>query len=370
MDIGLISEYFPKSGGDEARGGVEYRAYYIACMLARNHEVTVYTVKEGGSPPRDSFDGFNVEYVEPEIGYSHSGNLLERFNFMRNAGKNMASAGHDLVDAYSFMSYPAGWRSGADARIATYHDVWAGRWMKIMGLKGALGELLERYVLSRDWSHIIAVSDYTRRNLLAHGVDEEKVSVVHNGVSLKELGQVKAEKTLNPSICVISRLVGYKRVGDVLEAAKKLEAYPSLKVDVVGTGPLLGRLKAKAKSLGIHERVTFHGYVKERVRMLELLASSHCFILPSVVEGFGMTVVEAMGLGVPYAASDIPPVREATGGGVGGLLYPPGDIDSLSQAVERILAGGVKPDKSFVIENYDWKKLAKSVAEIYEKTTD
>lgn len=366
MDIAIASEYFPRKGGGKARGGVEYRAYYVARELSKMHDVTVYTVHEEGQPDPESFDGFNVEYVGPQASYTHASNILKRLLFMCNLAAKMRRANHDLSDAYSFMAYPAGYHSKSGKKIVTYHDVWKGRWRQVMGPVGVFGEPLEGYVLSRGWDRFIAVSEYTRKNLVEAGVQEDRISVVHNGVDFKELSMINEKKRGAPTISVVARLVHYKRVGDAITALYNLKSeFPGLRLEIVGTGPMRQSLERKAEKLGVRDSVVFHGFVESHLDVLRIVAASHAFVLPSIVEGFGITVLEAMGVGVPYAASDIPPVREATQGGRGGLLYAPGDPQALTESLRQVLEGGVKADPRFVEDEYDWKNIAVKVAQVY-----
>lgn len=366
MDVGIICEYFPDSAAREMRGGVEARTYFIARHLAKKHDVTVYSINEEGFSQETSFEGLNVKRVGPKVTYSQSSSLAKRAVYMRAAAKAAKEAGHDLVDGTSVMGYAPAWWSNACARVITYHDVWVGKWIRNFGVKGVFGEALERYVLSRDWDHIIAVSGYTKDNLLRNGIPHEKVTVAPNGIDVEEYLQVSSPKNVEPTISCVARLVGYKRVKDLLEAAAKVrEQVPDLKVKVVGTGPERERLSERARCLGVSDAVDFMGYVKEHRKVLETIKSSHVFCLPSAVEGYGITVVEAIALGVPYVAADIPAVREATRGGTGGRLYPVGDVKALTHALvdalDQKITGGVES-----IDEYDWSRSAEVVESVYE----
>ncbi|MBD3262379.1 MAG: glycosyltransferase, partial [Candidatus Altiarchaeales archaeon] len=221
-------------------------------------------------------------------------------------------------------------------------------------------------VLSYDYKHFIANSHYTKNNLINAGIDSKRISVIHNGVDLEGLKQVSSPKKEKPTITTVSRLVEYKNIGDVLDAAKILiKKHPDLRVEVVGSGAEEKNLKKKTRKLGLKDKVVFHGYVESHLDVMRIVKSSHAFVLPSTVEGFGITTIEAIALKVPYAASDIPPIREATGAGRGGLLYPPRDVGGLASCLDRILSGKIKPDPGFAEENYGWDGLAKKTEETY-----
>ncbi len=365
MKIALICEFFPESSGREMRGGVEARTYFMGRGLAKRHDVTVYSVKEPGFT-NTSIDGMDVVRVGPEMKYTQASSLPDRIRFMRDAAEQVK--GFDVVDGASVIGYPAAWWSKCPVKTVTYHDVWVGRWIRNIGWKGAFGELMERYVLSRRWNLVTAVSEYTKQNLVKHGVDAEKITVAPNGIDVREYAGVKAEKFDKPTVCTVARLVKYKRVGDLIQAAANMkEDVPGLQVKVVGTGPERKTLERLARDLGVD--ADFMGYVPKHSRVLETVKASHAFCLPSAVEGYGITVVEAMALDVPYVASDIPAVREATRNGSGGLLYETGNIGKLADGLKTVLQGGVEGGVDFIGE-YEWSRTVEKVEEAYERASD
>ncbi len=105
----------------------------------------------------------------------------------------------------------------------------------------------------------------------------------------------------------------------------------------------------------------FVGKFPEIRDLVRTLKRSHAFALPSTVEGFGIVVIEAMAAGIPYVASDIPPIREATQGGVGGQLFTPLDAHDLAERLGETLEGRADQNDSRtsqVLDEYDWKNLA------------
>jgi glycosyltransferase involved in cell wall biosynthesis len=365
MRIALVCEYFPISPEREMRGGVEARTYFIARHLARRNDVTVYSIREPGQSPQSEFEGMRVLRVAPEVEYSQSSSLLQRFMFMRNAERLLRAGDYDVVDGASVMGYPPAWRSGAPSRIVTYHDVWLGQWVKNLGPKGLFGEAMERYVLSRKWDHYIAVSYYTRGNLMREGISGDRITVAPNGIDVAEYSAIEARKFDRPTVCAIARLVSYKRLDDLIRACAALRSeFPDMQLIIVGTGPMERSLKELALSLGIGDCVEFMGYVVRHSQVLETLKASHAFCLPSAVEGYGISVVEAMALGVPYVASDIPAIREATSGGEGGLLFRVGDVNDLVEKLRRVLSGAVVGGAKD-IGRYDWGRSAAIVEGVY-----
>ncbi len=370
MKIALTSEFFPHSSECEIRGGVEARAYHVARHLAKKHDVSVYTIKETGLDDESEFDGMRVVRIKPEVEYSQAASLSKRFLFMLNGLKEIKTDQYDLVDGTSFMTYPLAWHSNISKKVATYHDVWINSWIKNVGVAGIMGEILERYVLSKDWDRLIAVSNYTRDNLIRYGVGEEKVIVIHNGVDVTMAESLRIEKVSEPTISCVSRLVKYKQVDVLIRAlAEVRKTIPEARLVIVGTGPEEVVLKKLAVKLGLKDNIVFKGFVPRYEDVLKIMKSSHMACMPSIVEGFGIIIAEAMALKIPYVASDIPAFREASRNGSGGLLFKPGDVKELSEKIVDVLSGKVTGGVSFISE-YDWGNVAQKVAEVYQGVLD
>jgi glycosyltransferase involved in cell wall biosynthesis len=93
-------------------------------------------------------------------------------------------------------------------------------------------------------------------------------------------------------------------------------------------------LKPQVQRLGLEGRVRFLGH---RNDVPDLLAAADLLALPSLNEGAAGVVIEAMALGVPVVASDLPSLREVTEDGTSGLLVPVASPDALARAIERLL---------------------------------
>lgn len=336
MKICIITEYFPKSENFEVKGGVEAAAYNEAYQLAKNHEVTVLTSIEEGVPREYEIDGIKVVGCGKKRSYVQTGSFKNRFSFMKESYNTGKKLNMDLVVGYNFITYPVAWKISQKLKIpcvARYHDVWIGEWVNNMGISGLAGEILERYTLSRKFDLIISVSDYTRKKLEKH-FPAEKIAVVHNIV---DFPPIIAEKYPETSISCVARLVEYKKVDDLIRAMSLLvPEFPQLHCKIVGTGPKENELKDLVKSLNLQNNVEFCGFVEKHEDVLKIIKSSYIFCLPSKVEGFGIVVVEALGCGVPFVASRIPPLMEASGQ-KGGLFYEPENWVELSEKIKYLL---------------------------------
>lgn len=336
MKICIVTEYFPKSENFEIKGGAEASAFNEAYQLSKNHQVTVLTSREEDFPSEYEIKGINVICCGRERSYVQGGSFVNRLSFMREAIKAGKILDVDLVVGYNFITHPVAWKISKKLNIpsvARYHDVWIGEWFKNMGISGLAGEILERYNLSRNFDLIISVSDYTRKNLEKH-FPSSKIRVVPNIV---DFPTVKSEKFNKTTISCVARLVEYKKVDDLIRAVSILKnEMPDLKCKIVGSGPMEIKLKLLSKELGLEDSIEFLGFVEKHEDVLKIVNSSHIFCLPSIVEGFGIVIVEAMGCGVPFVAARIPPVMEASNQ-KGGLFFEPKNWKNLAETIRSIL---------------------------------
>ncbi len=374
----LISEYFPASDKVEITGGIETRAYAFAKELAKTYDVTVMCSREKGLPKSAEFSGFKVIRCGFQRKYIQSGSIISRFSFIFGAFFAGLRLRPDLVDGYNYISYiPALWIGQIlrIPRVATYHDVWVGEWTKHIGfIPGLICEVMERYILlfkGRMWTHFITNSQTTKDKLVKYGVNDSKITPIYSGVFLKDYEKRSVKKFKNPTITFIGRLVPYKRVDDLLNAiAKVKDKIPNINCIIIGDGPERGKLEALSKYLSLTKSVSFTGYLNH-AQAMEMMRKCHVFSLPSAVEGMGLVTIEAMACGVPYVNSDIPPTREITKNGKGGLLFSVGDIDNLATNITKMIKDASLRSKCIyehkqLVSQFDWNHLADLVKDLYQ----
>ncbi len=367
MKIGIVTEYFPKSDAFEVKGGAEASAFNEAKYLAKRHDVVVITSHVDGKK-KDNISGIRVIRCGRERKYVQSGSFFDRLLFMKDAYHTGCKQDFDIVVGYNFITHPVAWRLSKKLNIpsvARYHDVWIGNWIRNIGFSGIFGEILERYTLSCNFDLIIAVSDYTKDKLKRY-FDETRITVVPNGV---DVPSIETEKFEHPTVCCISRLVKYKRVHDLIKALSILKKdIPNIRCIIIGTGPEEENLKKLARDLGVEKKIDFCGFIEDHNDVLRTIKSSHIFCLPSVVEGFGIVIVEALACGVPFVASNIPPLIEVSGG-KGGLFFEPKNYRDLADKIKNVL-NNRKIQKDLIREGifqskkYRWNKIGGKIEDI------
>jgi glycosyltransferase involved in cell wall biosynthesis len=375
MKILILSEYFPLSDKADITGGVEARAYNVAKYLARKHNVKIITSWKKGQKREDRFSNFEVFRVGSHHEYSHSGSFLSRLKLVKAAVKKGVELDIDIVDGYSYLMYLASYKIAKKKKIPsviTYHETWLGNWIKNKGIiTGIPGEIWERFALTKRYEKIISVSKFTKKNLEKFG--KKNVDVVHNGVDLRYFSKIKAKKYKEPTICCINRLTPKKRVGDVIQALSIIRTeIPNIKCKIIGKGDEINSLKNMVKNLRLEDNVDFLGFVEKNEDVIKTLKSSHLFCSASILEGFGMVLVEAMASNIPYVCSDIEPFKEVTEKGKGGLIFKAKNYSDLAIKLKLLLKNKklynqkIKEEK-FLVRKYDWENIANQIEEIYKK---
>jgi glycosyltransferase involved in cell wall biosynthesis len=379
MKILLLSEYFPSSENADVTGGVEARCFNVAKRLALKNKVKVITSWQKGLKRHDMFANIEVYRVgknNPYNAHSPVSSTFSRLDYAKEAVKQgIKFSDADVVDGYSFIPYLATYEIGKKLKkpsVITYHETWVGDWIRNKGLvTGLPGELWERRVLSKKYDKIISVSEFTKRKLISKGVSSERIAVIPNGVDINKFAKVKVKKA-EKTICCISRLTPQKKVDDLINAVALVKKeIPTIKCRIIGKGPELENLKKLVQKLKIEKNIEFMGFVEKSDDVIKLLKSSNIFCLPSVLEGFGMVVIEAMASGVPYVCSDIAPLQEVTSSGKGGLLFKAEDYVELAAKIVKLLedkklySQKIK-EASVHVKKYDWNLITKEIEKTYE----
>lgn len=177
-----------------------------------------------------------------------------------------------------------------------------------------------------------AISESTRDDLVARGVDTHRIRVIHPGVdSVKYRPDPEVARTADPTFVYVGRLKRYKKVDVAIRAlAIARRERPELRLDIAGGGDHLAELRQLAAAAGQSEAVRFLGFVSEEEK-LRLFRTAWANVFPSPKEGWGITIMEAAACGTPSIASDSPGLRDSVRAGTTGWLVPHGDAPALAR---------------------------------------
>ncbi|MCI0495682.1 glycosyltransferase, partial [candidate division KSB1 bacterium] len=197
---------------------------------------------------------------------------------------------------------------------------------------------------SRKIDRIVAVSEDIRNKVIRErNLAEEKVVTIHYGVDLKKFAPedqvlkkidigVSEGQTVLGTVARFDHPKGHKHL--IAAAPEIVKQFPNVRFVFVGDGPLRQEVEQQIHRLGLDQYFVLLGFRRD---VKQLLGVFDLFILPSESEGLPNAVLEAMACSNPVVASAVNGVVEVVVDGKTGYLIPPGDPQSISAAVIKML---------------------------------
>lgn len=232
-------------------------------------------------------------------------------------------------------------------------------------------------------THILADSHSTQRDLAAvWNVPAEKVTVLHSGVNERfrpvtdpvALADVRARYGLGdqPYVLAVGTIQPRKNYEMLVRAFRAVaERLPHKLVIAGGRGWLTEGLAAEIDRQGLEERVLMAGFVTDD-DLPALYSAADLFVFPSLYEGFGLPLLEAMGCDVPVISSDASSLPEVagTGGQAAAILLHPTDEAAWSAAMLRLLRDAAERERLVKagraqVARFTWQTAARRLAHLY-----
>lgn len=228
---------------------------------------------------------------------------------------------------------------------------------------------------SSKWlSRVITISDALQPKVAsAEGISRSKMTTVHYGLdgepyaSRGEKRPIRSELNIKNDVCLIGtvgRLVPVKGYEILLEAMAGMDM--DCRLLIMGDGPLRDSLETMSRDLGLADRVMFLGFIPD---VSPILSQLDLFVLPTLGEGFGLVLLEAMAHRLPIISTNTMAIPEIVAHGETGLLVPPRDVKSLRRAVGSLVSS---PETRASMGRKGWNKLKNdfSVESMVRKTGD
>lgn len=212
-------------------------------------------------------------------------------------------------------------------------------WKELSPFKAVFASFLEKRCMPFIYRnpHVITVSESSRAEIRKRFKENvSAIDVVHPGVVINS--EVQANKTKQPLVLYLGRLKPYKNVDVAIKAfATVVTFYPKAKMVVAGSGESLPKLRRLAKGLGVSKSVTFVGQVSDK-KKTQLYAKSWVMLQPSMVEGWGITVIEANSFGTPVIASNVNGLKDSITHNKTGVLVKKANVEEFIAASMNVLA--------------------------------
>jgi len=227
---------------------------------------------------------------------------------------------------------------------------------------------------------VIAISESVRKHLMKDfGVKEEDIRLIHNGIDIERFGQQttdnrqQTKKNLGLGegsvVGIVARLSDVKGHTYLMEAMRAvIERLPQAQLLIVGEGKMKEELVTKSLHLGIKENVLFMPSVNETRDVLSIM---DLFVMPSLKEGLGLSLMEAMASGLPVIGSGVGGIKSLIQDGYNGLLVRPADSQGLSLAILELLQNQERAQslgraaRIFISRNFSLEKMVLETERVY-----
>lgn len=226
-----------------------------------------------------------------------------------------------------------------------------------------IGPILESHLMRFVYRNkqVVTVSPSSKDEILANKLTTSEPEIIYNGVDLSKYRPAKKSKT--PIVLYLGRLRFQKSIDVFIKTAKKvILSNPDVKFLIAGDGQQRSYLEKLTKELGLVTKVLFLGNVSEEEKV-KLYQKAWVFMNPSMMEGFGVTVIEANACGTPVVASNVPGLRDSVSNPHSGFLVRYGDIDRFADRIRTLIDNERFRNESGVYaiawaKQFDWDKSA------------
>ena len=307
-------------------GGAETMCENLTLALQKlGHQVTVVSLYNEKTPIalRMEDAGVKIRYLDKKLGLDLS--------MVPKLAKIMAEEKPDVVHTHlDVIKYAvaAARLKGIRRCVHTVHNV------ADKEAEGSVQKLINGAYFRLGWSVPVALSPEVRSSIVSfYGIEEKKVPVIYNGTDLSRCTPKTSYQTEGLNLLHIGRFNEQKNHEGLLKAFARIrKERPDSRLDLLGDGELMEATQKLAKDLGVADAVRFLGNQNHVYGFME---KADIFLLPSRYEGMPMTIIEAMGMGMPIVASAVGGVPDMLMDGESGLLTSC-EPESVAEAVLRL----------------------------------
>jgi len=239
-----------------------------------------------------------------------------------------------------------------------------------------------RRILGSWGEKVIAVSQPVKEHLIRDfGVKEKNITLIYNGIEVARFknhdAQFKAKMKRDlgladaPVVGIVGRLSDVKGHSYLIEAMQEvLKKIPQARLVIVGEGKMKKRLVSLSRRLEIAKSILFIPSVKETRDILSIM---DVFAMPSLKEGLGLALMEAMATGLAVIGSNVGGIKDLVQDGQTGLLVEPANVVSLASAISQLFMDSEKRTRLghqaqiFISQNFTQEKMVAETEKVYEE---
>lgn len=293
-------------------GGAETMCENLTYALEKlGHSVTVVCLLPERTPISERMEraGVRVRYLDKKLGLDLS--MIPKLTKLFREEKPDVVHTHLNVLKYTA---PAAKLAGVPRCVHTIHN------LADKEAEGRISGMISGFAFRKGLSIPVALSPLVHQSIMDYyGLEAERIPTVFNGVPLDRCIPRETYALGGKAILVhVGRFNEQKNHGGLLEAFRLLlKPCPNTELWLLGDGELRDQVESYARSLGIRDRVRFLG---SQENVYPYLHDADVFVLPSRYEGMPMTVIEAMGTGLPIVASNVGGIPDMVKDGESGLM--------------------------------------------------
>lgn len=356
------------------KGGKETRIFQITTELSKlGHTVHIYTMKWWKGDDVIILDGITYHAISRHYPLYHGNrrSITQSIFFALSCFK-LVNYDFDMieVDHMPFLLlFPVKLVSLIKRRpmFATWHEVWGlTYWKQYLGVAGYLAAMIE-YLSVRLPNHIVAVSPHTEELLRSKLHYRGLIDVIPNGINSVAIRAVKPA-AIKSDVIYAGRLLPNKNVNLLIEAIGiVVKTRPKIRCVIIGDGPERKALQDLVTDLGLTKSIHFTGFIESNDQVYSNMKASRIFVLPSVREGFGISVIEAFAVGLMVVTVDHPENAARH------LISPQNGLiaqvssGSIAGAITSLLNEKHVSSRVAATTEYTWPILANKLSELYKR---
>jgi glycosyltransferase involved in cell wall biosynthesis len=353
-----------------AMGGAEEMVLNLVRHLPPRFEATVCCMHQAGPIGEEiQRTGVPVHVLGLNPGVRRPLDVLTLRNFLAQAAPHIV---HTFLLPASLYGRFAAMMAGIPIVIGTEVNIYEN--------KQPLHVRAERWLMSGTDAVVVSAESVREFYITQISADPDKVCVIYNAVDWSQLHTTMTPAEMRKALGVpvnapavagiIARLTEQKAHRVLFEAMAKHPALAALHLVVVGDGALKAELKNRVDNLGLQARVHFAGARRD---LGNVMAAIDLFVMPSLWEGLPLSMVLAMGAGLPVVATRVAGIPEVVHDGETGLLVAPDDSAALGQAMARLVtdpAFGARlgaAARTFVEPRFGVEGYLRSITSLYDR---
>jgi glycosyltransferase involved in cell wall biosynthesis len=251
----------------------------------------------------------------------------------------------------------------------------AGSWLRRLRIRRWYSFLPMQKRVSRRLSHIITVSECSRRDISREfDIPPHRFRIVPNGINTDYFYPLKGVKRADNQLLVTNSAdTPLKGLRYLLEAVAAIRKEREIKTIVIGKPKSNGEIDRLVRGLDLGDTVSFTGRIASE-EFARYYAEATMAVIPSLYEGFGMPAGEAMACGVPVISTSGGALPEVVGDA--GVLVPPADAEALRQAIVALLDDPERRTRlgeaglARVKSSLTWRHAAEKTVQVYREAID